>query len=98
VDRNGISVSDIGVVEITEAFAGQVLACIDELGIDETLVCPDGGAIALGHPWGATGAVLVVRLFTTMVRNQGPRFGLATCAIGGGIGIATLVERIDAND
>ena len=93
--RCGLGVADLGVVEITEAFAGQVLACLDVLGIDEQIVCPDGGAIALGHPWGATGAVLMVRLFTTMVRRRGPRFGLATCAIGGGLGVATLVERLD---
>lgn len=94
LSRQGVQAGDIGVVEVTEAFAGQVLACLDALGIDEERVCPDGGAIALGHPWGATGAVLVVRLFSAMVRQRGPRLGLATCAIGGGLGVATLVERV----
>ena len=96
LQRCDVTIADVGVVEITEAFAGQVLACLDVLGIDDEIVSPNGGAIALGHPWGATGAVLMVRLFANMVRQRGPRFGLATCAIGGGIGIATLVERLDA--
>lgn len=94
LDRTGVTVEDIGVVEFTEAFAGQVLACVDALGIDEALVCPDGGAIALGHPWGATSAALLVRLFSQQVRLDGPVLGLATCGIGGGMGIAVLVERI----
>ncbi|GAA3353857.1 hypothetical protein GCM10020366_08600 [Saccharopolyspora gregorii] len=66
-------------VEFTEAFAGQVLACTDAAGIDERAVSPDGGAIALGHPWGASGAVLVVRLFSRMVREDGPRTGWRPC-------------------
>jgi len=94
LDRAGVDIRDIGVVEITEAFAGQVLACCDALGIDRDRVCPDGGAIALGHPWGASGAALVVRLFTTMVRADGPRLGLALCGIGGGMGLAVLLERV----
>lgn len=92
--RTGLTVEDLGVVEITEAFAGQVLACLDALGIERDRVCPDGGAIALGHPWAASGAALVVRLFAKMVREDGPRFGLATCGIGGGMGLSLLVERI----
>ncbi len=96
LDRCRIAAADIGAVEITEAFAAQVLACVDALGIDPAVVCPQGGAIALGHPWGASGAVLMVRLFSRMVRGAGPRYGLATCAIGGGMGVATLVERVPA--
>jgi len=92
--RTGLTVDDLGVVEITEAFAGQVLACLDALGIERDRVCPDGGAIALGHPWAASAAALVVRLFARMVRDDGPRFGLATCGIGGGMGLSLLVERI----
>lgn len=92
--RTGLTVDDLGVVEITEAFAGQVLACLDALGLERDRVCPDGGAIALGHPWAASGAALVVRLFARMVRHNGPRFGLATCGIGGGMGLSLLVERI----
>ncbi|MBA3524798.1 MAG: thiolase family protein, partial [Geodermatophilaceae bacterium] len=94
LDRTGVALSDIGVVEITEAFAGQVLACTDALGLDRDRVCPDGGAIAYGHPWGASGAALVVRLFSTMVDQDGPELGLATCGIGGGLGLALLVERV----
>jgi acetyl-CoA C-acetyltransferase len=92
--RTGLTAADIGVVEITEAFAGQVLACLDALGVDRDRACPDGGALALGHPWAASGAILVVRLFSRMVRQGGPRFGLAACAVGGGMGVATLVERV----
>ncbi|WP_280438406.1 thiolase family protein [Nocardia carnea] len=91
--RAGRSVSDLGVVEITEAFASVVLAVSDELGLDESRICPDGGAIAMGHPWGASGAVLLVRLASRMLRPDGPELGLAACAIGGGQGVAMLVER-----
>jgi acetyl-CoA C-acetyltransferase len=92
--RNDISLDDVGVIEINEAFAAQVLACCDELGLDEHRVCVEGGALALGHPWGASGAVLAVRLFSQMVRGDGPRFGLASIAVGGGQGVALLVERV----
>jgi acetyl-CoA C-acetyltransferase len=99
LDAAGLTLDDVGTVEITEAFASQVLACTDALGLDvlgtdADRLCPDGGAIAFGHPWGASGALLMVRLFATMVRQDGPRFGLATCAVGGGQGVATLVERV----
>ncbi|MCI2420300.1 thiolase family protein [Saccharopolyspora sp. K220] len=83
------------IVEFNEAFAGQALACLDAAGIDEQLVSPDGGAIALGHPWGASGAVLVVRLFSRMVRAAEPRIGLAALSSGGGLGVATMWERVD---
>ncbi|HSK27279.1 MAG TPA: thiolase family protein [Jiangellales bacterium] len=94
LQRAGLTVADLGAVEVTEAFAGQVLACLDALGVPRDLVCSDGGAIALGHPWGASGAVLVVRLFSRMVRADGPRYGLAACAAGGGQGVAVVVERV----
>ncbi len=99
LDAAGLALEDVGVVEMTEAFAAQVLACTDELGLDvlgadADRFCPEGGAIALGHPWGASGALLVVRLVSTMLRRDGPRFGVATCAVGGGQGVATLVERV----
>ncbi len=80
-------------VELNEAFAGQVLACCDELGLDPARVCPQGGALALGHPWGASGAVLVVRLFSQLVRQGRGRYGLAAIAVGGGQGVALVVER-----
>ncbi len=98
---NGIHLTDVALVEITEAFAAQVLACTDELGLDPLgrdaeRVCPQGGAIGLGHPWGASGALLVVRLFAELVRVPAPEgaLGIATCAVGGGQGIAVLVERV----
>lgn len=85
------------VLEFNEAFAGQVLACADGLGIDEARICPQGGAIGLGHPWAASGAVLAVRLFSQLVGHgrqcRWPgRLGLAAIAIGGGQGSAMLVE------
>ncbi|KGN38576.1 thiolase family protein [Knoellia subterranea] len=94
LQRNDLTLDSIDVIEINEAFAAQVLACCDELGLDEERVCVEGGALALGHPWGASGAVLVVRLFSQMVRADGPRLGLAAIAVGGGQGVALLVERV----
>jgi acetyl-CoA C-acetyltransferase len=100
LERAGLPLAAVDVVEITEAFAAQVLACTDALGLDPlgrdaARVCPEGGAIALGHPWGASGTLLVVRLFSALVRRRLGRYGLATCAIGGGQGIAVLVEAVD---
>ncbi|MGB6179801.1 MAG: thiolase family protein, partial [Rhodococcus sp. (in: high G+C Gram-positive bacteria)] len=92
----GVSLSDVGIVEITEAFATVALAVIDSLDLDPAIVCPQGGAIALGHPWGASGAILLVRLAEQMCAPDSPALGLAVCAIGGGQGIAMLVERVDA--
>jgi acetyl-CoA C-acetyltransferase len=98
--RAGRFMGEVGQLEITEAFAAQVLACTDAWGLDPmdeaatTKVCPDGGAIALGHPWGASGALLVVRLFASMVRSAGPSVGLTTCAVGGGQGVAMVWERV----
>ncbi|WP_370591455.1 thiolase family protein [Saccharopolyspora montiporae] len=83
------------VVEFNEAFAGQALACLDAAGIDERTVSPDGGAIALGHPWGASGAVLVVRLFARLVRSGAAATGLAALSSGGGLGVASVWERVD---
>lgn len=91
--RTGVALADVGIVEITEAFASVVLAVTDSLGIDENIVCPQGGAIAMGHPWGASGAILLVRLAARMLVDDGPEVGLAACAIGGGQGIAMIVER-----
>jgi acetyl-CoA C-acetyltransferase len=100
LDRAGLPLAAVDVVEITEAFAAQVLACADALGLDplgadSARVCPEGGAIALGHPWGASGALLVARLFSSLVRRRLGRFGLAACAVGGGQGVAVLVEAVD---
>lgn len=92
LERAGLGLEEIDAVEINEAFAGQVLACCDELGLDPLRVCPDGGALALGHPWGASGAVLVVRLFHQLVTHGEGRYGLAAIAAGGGQGVAMVVE------
>ncbi|HET8561476.1 MAG TPA: thiolase family protein [Marmoricola sp.] len=90
--RAGLALDDIDVVELNEAFAGQVLACCDELGLADDRVCPQGGALALGHPWGASGAVLAVRLFSQLVRQGAGRYGLAAIAAGGGQGVAMVVQ------
>jgi len=95
LSRAGIAVSDLDVVEINEAFASQSVACADELGLDPARVNPNGGAIALGHPLGASGARLVTMLVHELARTGG-RYGLATMCIGVGQGIATVVERIEA--
>jgi acetyl-CoA C-acetyltransferase len=94
LDRARLSLDDLDVVELNEAFAGQVLACCAELGLAPERVCPDGGALALGHPWGASGAVLVVRLFSQLVRRRQGRYGLAAVAAGGGQGVAVVVEAV----
>jgi len=94
VGVRGVDWSAVDRVEINEAFAAQVLACCDVLALDEHRVCPDGGALALGHPWGASGAVLVVRLFSALVRADGGHTGVAAIAVGGGQGIAMSVERV----
>lgn len=92
----GVGLDRIDVVEFNEAFAGQMLACAGALGLDPERVCPEGGALALGHPWGASGAVLVVRLFTQLVRRGRGDLGLAAIAAGGGQGVAMVVERVEA--
>jgi acetyl-CoA C-acetyltransferase len=92
LDRAALGLGDIDVVEFNEAFAGQVLACCTELGLDPQRVCREGGALALGHPWGASGAVLAVRLFAQLTRGSGGRYGLAAIAAGGGQGVAMVVE------
>ena len=94
LERAGLAVPDLDVVEINEAFASQSVACMDELGLDPVRVNPNGGAIALGHPLGASGARLMTMLVHELVRTGG-RYGLATMCIGVGQGIATVVERLD---
>ncbi len=94
LDLAGLRLDEIDVVEVNEAFAGQVLACYDDLGLDPDRVCVEGGALALGHPWGASGAVLVVRLFAQLVRGGRGRYGLAAVAAGGGQGVALVVEAV----
>ncbi len=94
LQRAGVSLGELDAVELNEAFAGQILACCAELGLDPEMVCPDGGALGLGHPWGASGAVLVVRLFSRLVRSGRGGLGLASIAAGGGQGVAVVVEAV----
>lgn len=91
LERAGISASDLDVVELNEAFASQAIACIRDLGLDPERVNLDGGAIALGHPLGATGARIVGKAASLLKREKG-RYALATQCIGGGQGIATVLE------
>jgi 3-oxoadipyl-CoA thiolase len=94
LERAGITVDDLDLVELNEAFASQSLVCIAELGLDPATVNVNGGAIALGHPLGMSGARLITMLVHEL-RRTGGRYGLATMCIGVGQGIATVVERID---
>jgi 3-oxoadipyl-CoA thiolase len=91
--RAGLSLEDIDLVELNEAFAAQSLACIKELGLNQNKVNVNGGAIALGHPLGCSGARILTTLVHEMARREA-RYGLATMCIGVGQGIATVVERV----
>ncbi len=93
LQRAGLSIKDMDLVELNEAFAVQVLECVRELEIDEEKLNVNGGSIALGHPLGCSGARLVVTLLHELERRAG-RYGLATMCIGVGQGIATIIERI----
>jgi len=93
LQRAGLNIRDIDVIELNEAFAVQALQCMRELEIDEEKLNVNGGAIALGHPLGCSGARLVVTLLYELERRGG-RFGLATMCIGVGQGIATIIERL----
>ncbi len=92
LNRAGLEPKHLDLVELNEAFASQAIACIGELGLDPDKVNPNGGAIALGHPVGASGARIATTLVHELVRRRG-RYGLATMCIGVGQGIALLVER-----
>jgi acetyl-CoA C-acetyltransferase/3-oxo-5,6-didehydrosuberyl-CoA/3-oxoadipyl-CoA thiolase len=92
--RAGLSVTQLDLIELNEAFAAQSIACIRELSLDPSRVNPCGGAIALGHPLGASGARILVTLVHALGRTGG-RYGLATMCIGVGQGIALIVERLD---
>ena len=91
--RTGLSVSDFDVIESNEAFAAQALAVTKGLGLNAAKVNPNGGAIALGHPVGATGAIITVKAMYELERTGGKR-ALVTMCIGGGQGIALAIERI----
>lgn len=93
LERAGLTVADLNVVEINEAFASQALACMRELGLDPETVNLDGGGLAIGHPLGATGARITGKAAALLAR-EGGRYALATQCIGGGQGIATILEAI----
>jgi acetyl-CoA C-acetyltransferase len=93
LERAGLSISDLDVIESNEAFAAQACAVSKELGLDPAKVNPNGGAIALGHPIGATGAILTIKAIYELKRTGG-RYALVTMCIGGGQGIAAIFERL----
>ena len=93
LEKAGLKLSEIDLIEVNEAFAAQYLAVEKELGLDRSRTNVNGGAIALGHPLGATGTRLVITVLNELHRRGG-RYGLATACIGGGQGIAMIVERI----
>jgi acetyl-CoA acyltransferase len=91
--RTGLSLNDIDLIELNEAFAAQAVAVIRELGFDEEITNVNGGAIALGHPLGCTGAKLTVQIINEMKR-RGSQFGMVTMCIGGGMGAAGIFENL----
>lgn len=93
LEKAGLTAADIGRVELNEAFASQSLACVRELGFDPAIVNVNGGAIALGHPLGATGARIITTLIYEMQRSN-TRYGLASLCVAGGLGCATIVEKV----
>ena len=93
LQRAGLTLNDIGLIELNEAFAAQTLAVMRELGLDPERVNVNGGAIALGHPLGCTGAKLTTTLLSEMRRRQ-VRYGMVTMCVGGGMGAAGIFERL----
>jgi acetyl-CoA C-acetyltransferase len=92
-EKAGLKPADMDVVESNEAFAVQAMAVTKDLGLDPARVNPNGGAVALGHPVGATGAILAVKALYELERTQ-KRYALVTMCIGGGQGIAAIFERL----
>jgi acetyl-CoA C-acetyltransferase len=92
-ERTGLGIGDMDVVEINEAFASVVLAWAAELHPDMEKVNPNGGAVALGHPLGGTGAILLTKALHELERTNG-RYGLVTMCCGGGLGTGTIIERL----
>lgn len=94
----GMTVAEVAAFEIVEAFAAQSLAVLHRIGVDEDdpRVCADGGALAIGHPWGASGAVSIVRLFSRLMRAGQPdgSVGVAAASVGGGLGVAAVVQVV----
>ena len=93
LERQNLSLGDVDLVELNEAFDAQVIACDRELDFDGERLNVNGGAIALGHPIGATGSRIVVTLLHEMARREA-RYGLATLCVSGGMGMAVLFERV----
>jgi acetyl-CoA acetyltransferase family protein len=93
LERAGLKLNDIDLAELNEAFAAQSLACMDELGINPDIVNVNGGAIALGHPLGSSGARIVITLLNELEKRN-KRYGLATMCIGVGQGMASIIERV----
>jgi acetyl-CoA acyltransferase len=93
LQRAGLEVADLDIIELNEAFASQSLACIRDLGLDMEKINLDGGAIALGHPLGASGARITAKA-ATLLQREGKQFALSTQCIGGGQGIATILEAL----
>ena len=93
LEKAGLKISDLDVIESNEAFAAQAMGVSKELGLDPAKVNPNGGAVALGHPIGATGAILTIKAMYELQRTGG-RYGLITMCIGGGQGIAAIIERL----
>ena len=93
LERAGLSVADLDIIELNEAFAAQSIPCIRDLGLDTAKINLDGGAIALGHPLGASGARITGKA-AALLKREGKQFALATQCIGGGQGIATILEAV----
>jgi acetyl-CoA acyltransferase len=93
LEQAGLSLEDIDLIEFNEAFAAQVLAVVRELGLDTDKMNVNGGAIALGHPMGATGTKLTVQILNEMKR-RGSKYGMVTMCIGGGMGAAGIFENL----
>jgi acetyl-CoA C-acetyltransferase len=93
LDRAGLKVSDIGLLELNEAFASQSLACVRDLGFDPSIVNVNGGAIAIGHPLGCSGARITATLLHEMRRRENVKYGVATMCIGVGQGLAVVYEK-----
>ena len=93
LEQAGLTVADIDVIESNEAFAAQAMAVAQELGLPSEKLNPNGGAVGMGHPVGATGAILTVKALYELERTQG-RYALITLCIGGGQGIALIIERV----
>ncbi len=93
LQRSGLQLSDIDIIELNEAFAAQSLSVVQAMGIDEEKLNPHGGAIALGHPLGSSGARLIATLINDL-QTANKTLGIATLCVGGGQGVATLIERM----